>query len=62
MDMVDFNPIEEGEEEYNLHDFFPVPVPYPLHHLIEYRIKLLLLYSYLVKLKWWTQAVCWEEK
>ena len=42
MDMVDFDPIEEGEEEYNLQDFPPKPVPYHLHHLIEYRIKLLL--------------------
>ena len=42
MDMVDFDPIEEGEEDYNLHDFFPEQVPYQLHHLIEYRIKLLL--------------------
>ena len=42
MDMVDDDPIEEGEEEYNLQAFFPEPVPYNLHHLIEYRIKLLL--------------------
>ena len=42
MDMVDFDPIEESEEEYDVQDFFPEPVPYHLHHLIEYRIKLLL--------------------
>ena len=42
MDMVDFDPIEEGEEDYNLQKNFPEPVPYQLHHLIEYRIKLLL--------------------
>ena len=42
MDMVDFDPIEEGEEDHNLQDFFPEQVPYHLHHLIEYRIKLLL--------------------
>ena len=42
MDMIGFDPIEDGEEDHNLQDFFPVPVPYPLHHLIEYRIKLLL--------------------
>ena len=42
MDMVDFDPIEEVEEDYNLEDFFPKPLPYPIHHLIEYRIKLLL--------------------
>ena len=42
MDMVDFDPIEEGEEDHNLQDFFPEQVPYNLHHLIEYRIKLLL--------------------
>ena len=42
MDMVDFDPIEESEEDYNLTDFFPEPIPYLLHPLIEYRIKLLL--------------------
>ena len=42
MDMVDFDPIEESEEDYNLEDFFPKPLPYPIHHLIEYRIKILL--------------------
>ena len=42
MDMVDFDPLEEGEEDYNLQDVFPEPLPYPIHHLIEYRIKLLL--------------------
>ena len=42
MDMVDFDPIEESEEDYNLADFFPEPIPYLLHPLIEYRIKLLL--------------------
>jgi dUTPase len=41
MDLVDADPFEEGEEECNLQDFFPEPV-YHLHHLIEYRIKLLL--------------------
>jgi hypothetical protein len=42
MDLVDADPFEEGEEECNLQDFFPEPVPYHLNHLIEYRIKLLL--------------------
>ena len=42
MDMVDFDLIEGEEEDYNLHDFPPEPLPYPIHHLIEYRIKLLL--------------------
>ena len=42
MDMVDFNPIEDGEEDQTLQDFFPEQVPYHLQHLIEYRIKLLL--------------------
>ena len=42
MDMVDFDPIEESEEDYNLEDFFPKPLPYPIHHLVEYRIKILL--------------------
>ena len=36
MDMVDFNPIEEGEEDHHLQDFFPEQVPYHLQHLIEY--------------------------
>ena len=42
MDMIDFNPIEQCEEDHNLQDFFPEQVPYHLHHLIEYRVKLLL--------------------
>ena len=42
MDMVDFDPIEESEEDYNLADFFPEQIPYLLHPLIKYRIKLLL--------------------
>ena len=42
MDMVDFNPIEECEEDHNIQDFFPEQVPYHLQHLIEYRVKLLL--------------------
>ena len=42
MDMVDFNPIEESEEDHNLQDYFPEQVPYHLQHLIEYRVKLLL--------------------
>ena len=42
MDMVDFNPIEESEEDHNLQDYFPEKVPYHLQHLIEYRVKLLL--------------------
>ena len=42
MDMVDFNPIDECEEDHNLQDFFPEQVPYHLQHLIEYRVKLLL--------------------
>jgi len=42
MDMVEFQRVEEEEDDYNLQDLFPEPVPYHLHHLIEYRIKLLL--------------------
>lgn len=42
MDIIDFNPIEQCEEDHNLQDFFPEQVPYHLHHLIEYRVKLLL--------------------
>ena len=42
MDLVGADLFKEGEEECNLQDSFPEPVPYHLHHLIEYRIKLLL--------------------
>ena len=42
MDMVDLDPIKEGKEDHTLQDFFHEQVPYHLHHLIEYRIKLLL--------------------
>ena len=42
MDMVDFNTMEECEEDQHLQDFFPEKVPYHLQHLIEYRVKLLL--------------------
>ena len=31
-----------SEEDYNLEDFFAKPLPYPIHHLIDYRIKILL--------------------
>ena len=41
VDMVEFNQLEEIEEDYILEDFFPTPLPYPLQPLIEYRIKLL---------------------
>ena len=40
VDMVEFNQLEEIEEDYILEDFFPTPLPYPLQPLIEYRIKL----------------------
>ena len=39
MDMVDFDPLEESEEDHNLQDYFPEQVPYHLQHLIEYRIR-----------------------
>ena len=42
MDMVDFDPIEEVEEDYNLEDFFLKRILHPLQPLIEYRIKLVL--------------------
>ena len=42
MDMVDFDPIEEGGKIIIYKILFPEPVPYPLHNLIEFRIKLLL--------------------
>ena len=41
MDMVDFDPMEEVEEDYNLYDLFPEKIYYPLQPLIVYRIKLL---------------------
>ena len=37
VDMVEFNQLEEIEEDYILEDFFPTPLPYPLQPLIEYR-------------------------
>ena len=40
IDMVEFNKMEEIEDDYILEDFFPKTLPYPLHPLIEYRIKL----------------------
>ena len=40
VDMVEFNQMEEIENDYILGDFFPKSLPYPLQHLIEYRIKL----------------------
>ena len=66
MDMVDFNPIEESEEDHVLQDHFPEQVPYHLQYLIEYRVKLLLKNEALfipgetqvVRI----QAVYWEEK
>ena len=42
MDMTDFDPIEQVEEDYDLEDFFPNPIPYHLQPLIEYRVRLLL--------------------
>ena len=42
MEMVNLQQFRYVEEEYNLQDFFPKALPYPLHPLIEYRIKLLL--------------------
>ena len=42
MDMAEFQQLEEEEEDLNIDDFFPKTIPYHLHHLIEYRIKLLL--------------------
>ena len=43
MDMVEFDQIYKGEEDYNLEDFFHKPLPYPINHLIEYRIKIILM-------------------
>ena len=40
VDMVEFNKMEEIEDDYILEDFFPKTLPYPLQPLIEYRIKL----------------------
>ena len=40
VDMVEFNQMEEIEDDYILEDFFPKALPYPLQPLIEYRMKL----------------------
>ena len=42
MDMTDFDPIEQVEEDYDLEDFFLNLIPYHLQALIEYRVRLLL--------------------
>ena len=42
MDMVDSDPSEEGDDDYNLQDCFTTSIPYTIHNLIEYRIKLIL--------------------
>ena len=42
MDMVEFDKMNEEEDDYNLFDFFIGKPDYPLQPLIEYRIKLLL--------------------
>ena len=39
MDMTDFDPIEQAEEDYDLEDFFPNLIPYHLQPLVEYRVK-----------------------
>ena len=42
MDIAGFDLVFEVEDDYNLHDVFPVPVSRSLQQLVEYRIKLLL--------------------
>ena len=42
MDVAGFDLVHEVEDDYNLHDLFPVPVSHSLQQLVEYRIKLLL--------------------
>ena len=42
MDTVEYQRVEDVEEDYDLEDFFPSPIPYHLQPLIEYRVKLLL--------------------
>ena len=42
MDQVEFQHVEDVEEDYVLEDFFPSSIPYHLISLIEYRVKLLL--------------------
>ena len=40
MDIAGYDLVHEVEDDYNLHDFFPVPVLRSLQQLVEYRIKL----------------------
>ena len=40
--MVGFDIVHEVEDDYNLHNLFPVPASRSLQQLVEYRIKLLL--------------------
>ena len=42
VDLVEFNQMEEIEDDHHLEDFFPKAVPYHLQPLIGYRIKLLM--------------------
>ena len=42
VDMIEFNPIHEVEEDYYLEDFFPKSLPEHLQPFMEHRIKLLL--------------------
>ena len=42
MDIAGYHLVHEVEDDYNLHDLFPVPVSLSLQQLVEYRIKLLL--------------------
>ena len=38
-DMIEFDQIENVEDDYNLEDFFPNTISYKIQPLIEYRIK-----------------------
>ena len=42
LDMVDFDPMDEIEDDYQLDDFPPKTIGYLLQPLIEYRVKLIL--------------------
>ena len=40
MDQVQFECVEDKEENYNLEEFFTNPIPYRLQALIEYRVNI----------------------
>ena len=49
LNLVDFDPMDEIEDDYKLDDFLPKTIGYRLQPLIEYRIKLILKESTLFR-------------